>query len=427
MCSLYPTFRVSWAGQWVWDKIAPSIYEILQTTEPTNLSNLDNLLKILQGSSLSNERIEALVSRKCSVLEEPDHVARWFAVWSGVAPEAAIASFKARIEEIADPKTQTLFAMMFLTHLMGGRRGEGSGTRHSFKTPEYLKSLYLLMNKHIQTQEDIQCSGTEVSWAELRDDAQDARNRLLNLLNKIPGKESFFALHEIAAVHPDVALRPWIMLHAKNKAEQDGDIVSWSPKQVRDFYEMLERTPTNHRELAELAVLRLLDLKDDLEHGDYSISSTLQRGAKQETEMRNFIGWYLREKAFGRYKISQEDEFADAKRPDLRFHGEGFDGPVPVELKLVDKNWTGPKLFERLENQLCGDYLRDTRSTRGIFLLVYLGEYNTKHWTLPGSNQRVDFAELIAALHEHWIRISPKFSDIDDITVIGIDLTKRTS
>ncbi len=126
---------------------------------------------------------------------------------------------------------------------------------------------------------------------------------------------------------------------------------------------MLERTPGNHRELAELAILRLLDLKDDLEHGDSSIASILKT-VTQETEIRKYIGRELREKALERYSIPQEEELADAKRPDLRFHGVGFDAPVPVELKLADK-WTGPALFERLENQLCADYLRDNRSSRG--------------------------------------------------------------
>lgn len=47
--------------------------------------------------------------------------------------------------------------------------------------------------------------------------------------------------------------------------------------------------------------------------------------------------------------------------------------PRSRKLKLAD-NWTGPEIFERLENQLCGDYLRDIRSSRGIFLLVYRGK-----------------------------------------------------
>lgn len=77
-------------------------------------------------------------------------------------------------------------------------------------------------------------------------------------------------------------------------------------------------------------------------------------------------------RAAGRYIFPQEEELADAKRPDLRFLGVGFDAPVPAELKLADK-WIGPHLFERLEIQLCGDYLHDVRSSRGIFVIVYRG------------------------------------------------------
>jgi len=418
----YVISDVSCSGQWAWDQIAPSIYELLKAKEPKNLYNLDNLLKILQGSNLPDDLIEKLAFQKCRVLRNLDHVSRWFACWTGVAPESAIAYLKSRIEKEGEPNKRTFFAMTFVTHLLGSHRRDGSSVRQAFKTPEYLKTLYLLMHEHIRRKEDINRVGTGAYSPGLRDTAQDARRRLFDLLNKIPGKESFLALSEIAKAHPEEASRPWIFLNAKKKAEQDGDIEPWSPSQVRDFHEKLERTPSNHRELTEIAIFRLLDLKDDLEHGDSSIAGIL-KAVTQETDMRKYIGHALREKALGRYSIPQEEEFADGKKPDMRFHGVDFDGPVPVELKLVDK-WTGPCLFDRLENQLCADYMRDNRSNRGIFLLVYRGA--KERWDVPGREDRVDFAGLIVALQNHWWGISQKFSNVDDITVIGIDLTKRS-
>lgn len=251
----------------------------------------------------------------------------------------------------------------------------------------------------------------------LRDDAQDARNALYGLLRTIPGKEAFIALSEIAAVHPS---RPWLADYARRRAEEDADFTAWTPSQVRDFHDKLDRTPGNHRELADLAVIRFLDLKDDLENGDESVARIL-KGVDRETVMRNNLAHELRSRAAGRYTIAQEDELADDKRPDLRFQGVGFDAPATAELKLADC-WTGPQLFERLENQLAGDYLRDIRSARGIFVLV--NREKNRRWQLS-SGSRVEFDGLVAALQAHWESIAAKFPGIDTITVVGIDLSKR--
>jgi hypothetical protein len=272
----------------------------------------------------------------------------------------------------------------------------------------------------VREDEDINRSGGGTYSPGLRDNAQDARNALFNRLQQIPGKEAFVALAEIAAQHPKAHSRPWLISFAHSKAEQDADLAPWSPTQLRDFHEHLDRTPSNHRELADLATMRLLDLKDDLENGDDSVSAILQR-VEEEPEMRNYLAHELRQRAQGRYTITQEEELADAKRPDLRFHGAGFDAPVPSELKLADR-WTGPQLFERLEVQLSGDYLRDNRSARGIFLLV--NRTKGRQWQLP-PGERVNFDKLLEALRHHWSSIADKHPHVEDLTVVGIDLAKR--
>lgn len=221
--------------------------------------------------------------------------------------------------------------------------------------------------------------------------------------------------------HPTVKSRPWMGLHAKTKATLDADFAPWNPGQVKEFNDARVATPTNHRELWYFGVERLEALKHDLEHGDESIASILQ-GTDQETEFRKFIGGWLRDRAGGRYSIPPEEELADAKRPDLRFRGAGFDAPVPVELKVAD-NWTGPHLFERMEIQLGGDYLRDARSSRGIFLLVYVGIKQS--WDLPVGGRAESFEELLAALRQHWAILASQYPNVEDLAVVGIDLTRR--
>jgi hypothetical protein len=104
----------------------------------------------------------------------------------------------------------------------------------------------------------------------------------------------------------------------------------------------------------------------------------------------------------------------------------GFDGPVPMELKLADA-WTGPSLFERLEVQLSGDYLRDVRSRRALFVLVHRGDERKARWQIPPSMDPVDFMGLIQALEAHWTRLAPQYPNVESIRIIGIDLTARDS
>lgn len=233
---------------------------------------------------------------------------------------------------------------------------------------------------------------------------------------------------DIAHSDPNPNSRKWMLHQTKKKAEREGDFDPWTPQQVIEFHDDMERTPQNRRELADLATSRLLDIKHDLEEGDSSIASILIGGIyaedvrRSENEMRKYLYKELCDKARNRYAIEQEGELADAKRPDLRFHRPEI-GAVPVELKLADK-WRGKQLFERLENQLCGDYLRDRRSTRGIFLLVT--KNGKQHsWKVPNKNTSVDFEGLIHSLRAYWQQLSPSYPKIDEITVIGIDLSKR--
>jgi hypothetical protein len=421
--SHYILSDLSWSGSWCWQQIGEGIFERLSAREPSNLGNLKYMLNIIHGSGIHSSRIARLAEKKC-LNRRHLHAAHWYAVWVGTDPDAALDSLKVRLKKISTRSAQTKFAMHFITHLLGGRRSV-TKVGEAFRTPAHLKTIYLLMHEYIRQKDDINRANKGVYSPILRDDAQDARNQLFNLLKDIPGKESYLALVELAEVHPDNSSRQWMRYHAKAKAESDADLAPWSIFQKSEFQKSIECTPTNHRGLYDLARMRFLDLKDDLENGDSSIAQILINGATQETDMRKYIGNWLRDRAQGRYTIPQEEQLADDKRMDLRFHGVGFDAPVPVELKLAEK-WTGPQLFERLENQLCGDYLRDNRSRLGLFILVRRDEKDK--WLVPAIGQLVDFHELIAELQNYWQSISEKFPGVDEVRIIGIDLlTRQTS
>jgi len=417
--SHYVLADVAWHGDWLWDQIALALLPELRAKR-VNTRNLGHLLAIVNRSSVADKAIAAIASRKANATRNLIFAPIWFATWVGVDPAAAIPALVARFASMDDPVQQPKLALAFIVALVGGRSQEGRA-RQAFRTVEHMKSLYLLMARYIRQQDDIDRTGKGVYSPGLRDDAQDARNALMAFIQETPGKEAFLALLEMGRAHPDEHSRPWMSFHAKTKAAADADVDAWTLSQVQEFAKSLVATPANHRELWYHAVDKLDALKHDLENGDSSIASILQ-AVDRETDFRKFLGGWCRDRAAGRYVIPQEEELADAKRPDLRFLGVGFDAPVPAELKLAD-NWTGPHLFERLEIQLCGDYLRDVRSSRGIFVIVYLGTKSS--WDLPNGRRADTFETLVDELQRHWMLISNDYPGVEDIRVIGIDLTRR--
>lgn len=417
--SQYIISDLSRVGDWLWDAIAPDIVRLLRTQPPKSADRLTHLLDIIQASKLPDATIAALAAGKMVSIAEPKHLPLWAAAWTGVDPGPAIDAVVAHLATQGDAKERTEFTMGYVTHLLGGRH-MSSRVRAGFRSPAVLRRLYILVHEHVRSSEDIDRTNMGVYSPGLRDNAQDARERLVSILKEIPGREAYLALKAISEAHPEPDLRPWFALQAKSKAEVDSERPPWSAEQVSQFVKEFERNPTNHRELFDLVVMRLLDLKHDLEDGDSSTASVLIN-AELETALRNYIGSWGNKTSQGRYLIAQEEELPDAKRPDLRWHCTTFKGPVPTELKIADK-WTGPQLFERLERQLAGDYLRDDASSRGVYLLVYRGLQ--KHWQLLNGDLAT-FDELVTALQNYWTSVASAHQGVEEIKVIGIDLTKR--
>ena len=332
--------------------------------------------------------------------------ALWLAAWMRIEADSAFLVLTAILNKTAEVNQATELSTKFIVALFGERRERTVSVHQDFINPEILSSLIKLMYKHIRVEDDIIRAG----------------GRLFQLLRDIPGKASYLALLDVAENQPDEAMKMRYTLHAKRRIEEDAEMAPWQAGDIALFAEEAERAPQNHRELYDLAVSRLLDLKTDLEDGDASLAEIL-KAVKEERQHRIMIGGWLRERSFGRYSVPQEEELSDRKKPDIRIHGAGFDGPVPIELKIVDNNWSATKLVERLHNQLCGQYLRDIRSNCGIFMLVYRGVQ--KHWQHPETGKKLNFNALVQLLREETKEIISTDQKIESIKIIDIDLTKR--
>jgi hypothetical protein len=407
---------------WLHKPLISSLLDWLRTHNVSNADSLRYALHILKGGGVEKYRLAALAQTKllqeCPSWQHPS----WYALWVDTEPEVAISSLEQEFEFVVEANEVSLFAQQFIVALIGERRSTGPSIGE-FKSAEHLEALYTLMNRYIRVDEDIDRANKGVYSPQMRDHAQDARNRLLNILCEIPGKLTYAALQKLAYAHPNGESRSWMVRLAHNRAVADADLPVWSAQNVSEFMRDAEVTPTSHKELFDIGVSRLTDFKAWLHHGNDSLAETYKR-IPDETEMRNVVAHRLNVHAASRYVCAQEHELANGQRLDICLLSPQVNTPVPIELKLLDKKWTGADLCERLRNQLVGDYLREQYANCGIMLLIWQGKSPTKKWQIQG--RRVGVSELEAAMQAYWQSIATDYPNVEAVKVIVIDLTVRT-
>jgi len=413
---------VVYHAPWLHHAIAPVLLEWMETDSARFNTYRHDCIQILVNGGIDPAKLAVLASRQMAQTNDLDCISWWYALLVDGDPVSGIPNVEQWLSGL-DADAATHAAQVFITALMGGRRERGSGSNIGrFRSAEHLKSLYVLMNRYIRVNEDINRANGGVFSPELRDDAQDARNRLFSLLSEIPGKASYTFINQLIHDHPDPEYRPWMARQAYKRAEEDGDLEPWVADQVSAFDKLQTITPTTHRQLFDLAVCRLYDLKNWLECGNDSPWQTWQR-VKGETEMRNLVAGWFNLQCRNQYTTAQEPELANSQRMDIWMHNTNVRSPVPIELKLLDKDWSGPKLCERLRNQLVGDYLREESAGRGVMLLVWSGTKPEKRWMING--RRVGLSQLAVALKNYWQDIADESPGVEAIDVIVIDLAMR--
>lgn len=402
---------------WLHTHIAPAVLEWVESHPLRIHANRDYCIHILVNGGTDTARLAELARHQIAQTTESNSIASWYALRVDCEPGSGIPELEKWLSGLDEDAAITA-AQVFAAALMG-RRGLRVG---QFQSAEHLKELYTLAHRYIRAPDDINRAGGGVYSPGLRDDAQDARDGLFKLLSKIPGKATYTAIERLIHEHPDPDSRPWMAKQAYKRAEEDGDLEPWTAEQVNAFYKSQTIMPATHHQLFDLAVHRLQDLKNWLERGNDSPWRTWQR-VDGETEMRTLITGWLNQHCLDQYTTAQEPELANSQRMDIWLQNTNVHSPVPIELKLLDKGWSGPKLCERLRNQLAGDYLREEGAGCGVMLLVWQGKIAERQWMI--GQRRITLIELANALKSYWNKISADFPGVETIEVMVIDLTVR--
>jgi hypothetical protein len=224
---------ILYQAPWLHSEVAPLILDWLRTHDMPNPIALNYCLNILTGGGIAAEDLATLAVEKGKGTMLVEQRPRWFALWTDTNPGAAIPALEAVLEGLS-PGDASAFAQQFIVGLLGDRHG--TGTRDgAYRNARDLKTLYVLMHRYIRIAEDNDRIGKGVYSPNLRDNAQDARNTLFNMLLEVPGAEAYAAMKALEKEHPELSHRRWMAVRARQRATQDADEPLWSTEQVRDF------------------------------------------------------------------------------------------------------------------------------------------------------------------------------------------------
>lgn len=407
---------------WLHVQLCADILDWLEVN-PEKISGVrEHFLDILIQGDAPDEAIAKLAKKQLEISNSAELKASWYAIIFNFASDSPVLELSNWLNNIEE-KDAKLAAEIFITQLFGGRKYRSYSLRKDFRfRPQDLKKLYLLMFKYIRVDQDIERPSGKTYSPELRDDAQDARSALFSLIRNTPGKESYLIMKELSESHPDPNACSWMMHCAYERVEKDAEMEPWTEGQCYDFHQSQSIVPATNRQLYEVCLDKLTDLKGWVERGDDSPWKTWRR-VENEVELRTLIRGNLAQRCNGQFVTAEEPEIANSQRMDIILQSNRVPNAVPIELKLLDKGWSGPKLCERLRNQLCGDYLRDEECRYGVMLLVSSDIAGKKRWLIDGKLQ--DFDQLEDALKIYWQKIAGQYPRINDIKVLTVDLAKR--
>jgi hypothetical protein len=229
----YILHDILYHAPWLHTEISPLILDWLRTGEMPNTDGLRYCLNILTSGGAAPETLAKLAAEKTQNTGLIDQRPRWFALWVDTDSGTAIPALEAALEALS-PGDASTFAQQFAVGLLGDRHG--TGTRiGAYRNAQDLKALYILMHRFIRIAEDIERAGKGAYSPTLRDNAQDARNALFNMLVEVPGHEAYAAIKALEAEHPEPGYRRWMAVRARERATMDADEPAWTAEQVRDF------------------------------------------------------------------------------------------------------------------------------------------------------------------------------------------------
>ncbi len=284
-----------------------------------------------------------------------------------------------------------------------------------------LATLCRLAYRSIRPEDDIDHPSGVTYSSGPRDYAQHARSSLVRQLEEMPGSSAFL---ERLANDPSATLhRDWLRSAALRRLSRDAEPEPLTERQVFELENRFSAAPTTPRQLYDVALARLANIRRDIERGTFSMRALFwptrvadgKRRSVHEAELQKWLAHELRLRSRGHYRVAREPEEDDMNRPDIRLYAPPA-GPVSIELKWAD-NWTAGQLEEAVTDQLIGKYMGDRDARYGILVLA---RTEKSGWRPPAGNNL-----NLRRLEVHLQKLADETvltNELDGVKVVAIDV-----
>ena len=226
-----------------------------------------------------------------------------------------------------------------------------------------------------------------------RDHAEKARLFLLNSLTSTKSPRTLSVLYDLSAM-PDFAhLTDRLKQMATELAANISEPEAMNATVFREFDQERNYRAFDDPSLFAVMNNRLEDFEHHLLNDEQTIVATLRK-VEDETELRQFLSYWLNQDSRGAYTITQEAVTIAEKRTDIRLHATGLDRYASIEAKLDDTRhrWSGSQLRDALVDQLVERYLNHERCRVGC-LFICMRE--TRQWEHPDTRERMDLSATV--------------------------------
>ena len=250
-----------------------------------------------------------------------------------------------------------------------------------------LRDLVHRAYQAVRIDEDIEHEGAYTP--DLRDNAQDARSFLLESLLNSRLPETLAAIHELAEQPEFDHMQDRLRQMAYEIAAQISDMTAYPIAAFQAIDRDGAFEPFDHKSLFTAMMTKLDTFEHDILHAEDSPVNAL-RLLDQETELRRFIAFWLRNADPGVFDFTQEAVVVDENRTDIRFHPRSMLGYATVELKR--ETWSVRKLECALTEQLIGQYLQHVNCRAGCLLIC---QAKPKRWRHPDTKTSMSLEDVV--------------------------------